>query len=312
MPRWDRSTLGVIATLPPYVDHRQEIIDHPQVDALRFNTISPLGGSRSQILERLQRECGDKRLWLDLKGRQLRIAKFAYLPYAFVELNHRIQVDLPVDVHFKDCVSRAVELVDGNKLILNRRPVRVVGEGEPINILDPALKIEGSLTDGDREYVEAARKLGLHDFMLSFVERREDVEELLELDPEANVIAKIESRKGLDFVRNDYPALKDKVVLMAARDDLFINLGEAKEEMLEALELLVASDPDAIAASRLLCSLEESGQVAAQDLSDLWLLLKLGFKNFMLSDGLCFREEAFRSAVGVLDRVLGAPSEAGE
>jgi len=186
----------------------------------------------------------------------------------------------------------------------------VVGEGEPVNILDPSLRIEGTLTDGDREYVEAARRLGLHDFMLSFVEGREDVEELLRLDPEANVIAKIESRKGLDFVRGDYPALREKVVLMAARDDLFVNLGPAKEEMLEALELLVAADPDAIAASRLLCSLEESGQVAAEDLSDLWLLLKLGYRNFMLSDGLCFREEAFRAAAGVLDRVLGAPAEA--
>ncbi|MGC4115613.1 MAG: hypothetical protein QM765_13620 [Myxococcales bacterium] len=308
MPRWDRATLGVIATLPPYVDHRQEIIDHPQVGALRFNTISPLGCSRAQMLERLQKECGDKRLWLDLKGRQLRIARFAYLPYAFVELNHRIQVELPVDVHFKDCVSRAVELVDGNKLILNKRPLRVVGEGEPVNILDASLKIEGTLTDGDREYVEAARKLGLHDYMLSFVEGRADLEELLALDPDANLIAKIESRKGLDFVRTDYPSLKDKVVLMAARDDLFVNLGEAKEDFLEALELLVAADPEAIAASRLLCSLEESREVAAQDLSDLWLLLELGFKNFMLSDGLCFREEAFRSAVAVLDRVLGRPA----
>lgn len=305
MPRWDRGSLGVIATLPPYVDHRQEIIDHPQVDALRFNTISPLGSSRRQMLERLRKECGDKRLWLDLKGRQLRIARFAYLPFAFVELSHRIQVDLPVDVHFKDCVSRAVELVDGNKLILNKRPVRVVGEGEPINILDPSLKIEGSLTEGDREYVEAARSLGLHDYLLSFVESRADIAEILEFDPEANLIAKIESRKGLDFVRDDYAAVKDKVVLMAARDDLFINLGEAKEDMLGALEQLVAADPDAIAASRLLCSLEESWQVSAQDLSDLWLLLKLGYKNFMLSDGLCFREDAFRNAVTVLERVLG-------
>ncbi len=305
MARPDRDTLGVVATLPPYVDHRAELIAHPQVDALRFNTISPLAESRADVLARLQRECGEKRLWLDLKGRQLRIARFAYLPYAYVQLNHRIQVSLPVDVHFKDCVSRAVELVGGDKLILNRRPMRVVGEGEPINILDPSLIIEGTLTDSDREYVEAARRLGLHDYMLSFTERREDVEELLALDPEASVVAKIESKAGLEFVRRDYPALRERTVLMAARDDLFIQLGPEKERLLEAMESIVAADPDAIAASRLLTSLED-GSLASQDLSDLWLLLRLGYRHFLLSDGLCFQEDAFRAAVQVLERVLGA------
>src|SRR5206468_11790020 len=125
-----------------------------------------------------------KRLWLDLKGRQLRITKFAYLPYAYVTLGHRIRVNLPVDVHFRDCVSRAVELVDGDKLILSRRPMRVVGEGEPINILDDSLAIDGYLTASDREYIAAARELGVHDYMLSFVERLEDVEDVIALDPD--------------------------------------------------------------------------------------------------------------------------------
>src|SRR6187549_820991 len=134
----------IIATLPPHVDHRRAIIEHPLVDELRFNTISPLAESRADTLGRLAREAAGKRLWLDLKGRQLRITRFAYLPYAYVTISHKIRVRLPVDVHFRDCVSRAVELVDGDKLILSRRPVRVVGEGEPINILDDSLVIEGT------------------------------------------------------------------------------------------------------------------------------------------------------------------------
>ena len=70
--------VAVIATLPPHVDHRRAIIEHPRVDALRFNTISPLAVARRETLERLQRECGGKKLWIDLIGRQLRITKFAY------------------------------------------------------------------------------------------------------------------------------------------------------------------------------------------------------------------------------------------
>src|SRR5262249_40417191 len=139
--------MEVIATLPPHVDHRRLIIEHPRVDALRFNTISPLADSRAGTLARLRREVGAKPLWLDLTGRQLRVVRFAYLPYAYVQLSHRIRVSLPVDVHFRDGVARAVENVGGDKLILVRRPPRVVGEGEPVNILDPSLSVEGTLTD---------------------------------------------------------------------------------------------------------------------------------------------------------------------
>lgn len=297
------SEVRIIATLPPYVDHRRLIIEHPRVDGLRFNTISPLAERRAEVLARLARECGDKPLWIDLKGRQLRITRFAYLPYAYVELSHRIRVKLPIDVHFKDCVSRAVELVDGNKLILNRRPVRVVGDGEPINILDPSLEVEGYLTDSDREYVDAARTLDMHDYLLSFVEHDADVEALLALDPAARPVAKIESRRGLAYARKIDPA---RVRLMAARDDLYVQLGAAKTGYIAALEGIIAADPRAIVASRLLNSLEQSAEPSASDLADLELMRRLGFNVFMLDDAICFREESFRAAIEVLASVFGA------
>ncbi|MBI3269010.1 MAG: hypothetical protein HYZ53_08305 [Planctomycetes bacterium] len=298
------ATLRILATLPPYVDHRRFLIEHPLVDELRFNSISPLAESRRDLLARLRRECGAKRLWLDLKGRQLRIARFAYLPYAYVQLSHRIRVDLPVDVYFKDCVARAVEVVGGDKLILARRPVRVVGEGEPINILHPSLEVEGYLTESDREFVAAARELGLHDYLLSFAERPEDVAELTALDPDARVVAKIESRRGIDFVRGDYARVRDRVRLMAARDDLYIQMGAWKSDYLPALEAILRADPDAFVASRLLTSLEEAETVSSQDLSDFWLMLRLGYRSFMLSDTLCFREEGIRRALAVLEELF--------
>jgi hypothetical protein len=288
----------VIATLPPYVDHRREIIAHPRVDELRFNTISPLAEARHDMVARLQREAMGKRLWLDLKGRQLRITKFAYLPYAFVELSHTLTVDLPCDVYFRDCVSRAVELVAGNKLILNRRPVRVVGDGEPVNILDASLTIDGYLTESDKEYVIAARAHGLHDFMLSFAERPSDVADVRALDPDANVVAKIESKRGLAFA--PFAAVR----LMAARDDLYVQLGDDKTAYVPALAKIVKADPDAICASRIFESLEHGAVVSSQDIADVELMLRLGYSTFMLSDTLCFREESFRAAMAVLARLL--------
>jgi hypothetical protein len=291
----------LIATLPPYVNHRQAIISHPAVDELRFNTVSPLAESRSELLYRLQRECGVKRLWIDLKGRQLRIAKFSYLPYAYLELTHRISVDLPATVHFRDCVSEAVKLVDGNKLILDDRPVRIVGEGEPINILDPSLKVEGFLTPSDTEYVEAAAALGLHDYMLSFAESDTDVEEVLAIDPKARMIAKIESKRGLEWMRKR-PA---KVGLMAARDDLYVNMGDDRAAILKALMDIRAADHDAIVASHLLESFESAPSPSLQDISDVELMRRMGYRNFMFSDTLCFRKEAFRAAAPFMARLIG-------
>lgn len=312
-----KPSVKIMATLAPYVDHRAEVIGHPLVSELRLNTVMPIAETKQELLTRLKNECRGKKLWLDLKTRQLRITKFAYLPYAYVELSHKIKVNLPATIYFKDCTAKIVEIFNGNKLILAERPLRTVGEGEPVNILDPSLEIEKFLTFGDLEYVEAAKKLGLHNYLLSFVEKRQDIVDLLWVDPQATIIAKIESKRGLDFVQTGYKSLiesqrglylpqigyksyKKRVQLMAARDDLYINMGEQKTEVLRALATIVKANPQAYCASRLLTSLEEADTVALQDLSDLQLMLLLGFSNFLLSDMLCFRHTAFTKTMAVL------------
>lgn len=297
----------LIATLPPYVGHREEIIGHPAIDELRFNSVSVLGESRSDLLARLQRECGRKRLWIDLKGRQLRIAKFAYVPYAYVELTHRIKVDLPATVHFRDGACQIVRIIDGNKLILDERPERVVGEGEPLNILDPSFQVEGYLTPSDRAYVEAAAKLGLHDYMLSFAERDTDVEEVRAIDPKARIVAKIESKRGLAWMR-DRPK---RVGLMAARDDLFVNMGDDRAAILPALEEIQACDPDAMVASYLLEGFLDSPTPKLCEIADVALLRAMGYRRYMFGDSLCFRKHAFLAAMPLMAKLLGkegAPS----
>jgi pyruvate kinase len=280
------------------VAHRQEILGHPLVDELRFNTISPRAEPIPDLLARLRGECAGKRLWIDLKGRQLRIARFAFLPYAHVELNHRIRVRVPTEIWLFDGVARVEAVVDGCRLILSGRPFRVLGEGEPVNILDPTLEVLDPLPRRDVEFIEAARRLGMHDYMLSFVESEEDLRRVRDLDPQARVVAKIESLPGLDFVRTR----PRRVRLMAARDDLFIQMGRDKTGILEALRLIIRADPQAIAASRLLESLQEGEALRLADLSDLALLEHLGYRTFMLGDGICFRQECFQRAMQVWER----------
>ncbi|MBI5077740.1 hypothetical protein HZB94_05185 [Candidatus Falkowbacteria bacterium] len=299
-------SVKVIATLPPLVGHREEIIGHQLVDELRFNTIMPISESPRKTLARLKRECGGKRLWVDLKARQLRITKYAYLPYAYVRLNHRIQVDLPATALFKEGTATIAAIENGNKLILADRPEQIVGDGQPINILSSSLRVEGFFTKRDEQYISAAMALDIHDYWLSFFESQDDADELLKRDPQANIVAKIESMKGMAFVA----ALSklDNLRLMAARDDLFINMGQNKPRILKALKLIIKKDPSAIVASRILTSLEESDSVSLGDISDLTLMLEFGFRTIMLSDGLCFRRVAFQAAMRTLDelfRVLG-------
>lgn len=295
-------SVEIIATLPPYVDHRQEIIRHPLVSALRFNSISPLAYSREKMLRRLKKECGRKPLWIDLKGRQLRIAKFAYLPDAYVELNHEIEVELPCEIRFKDCVSQVVHVVEGRRLILSQRPLRVVGEGEPVNIVDSSLKIKGYLTDSDREYVQAAIKLGLNRFMLSFVERESDLEELRQDATDAAIVAKIESLAGLRVMDR----LGDDVCLMAARDDLAIQCQGREAMMTYALNRIRQLDQKAIVASRFFQSLENGEPLSLADVSDFELMLRYGYRRFMLSDGLCFHRDSFLATMAFLERYLSS------
>lgn len=287
----------LIATLPLLPRYRYDISRNPLVDGLRYNTVMPLDVDIPTAVRQLVNVAERKPLWIDLKTRQLRITRFAYLPYAYVELSHRISVRLPAMICFKDCTVDIESVVDGDKLILAERPLRVVGAGEPVNILHPSLEIEGFITDRDRSFIMAARDNGIHNYMLSFVEKREDIEELLALDPDASIIAKIESKRGLQFARDVYSDIKAPINLMAARDDLYINMGERPVEILEALRLILAKDPDAIVASRLLTSLLEHDDVSMGDISDLHMLHMMGFSSFMLSDEICRIREAFKKVM---------------
>ena len=122
--------------------------------------------------------------------------------------------------------------------------------------------------------------------MLSFVE--ENLIWKRWLNSEAKMVLKIESPRGLDFMShadfNCHLAAHD-----SARDDLMINIGDNKTLMIAALYAIIEKDPNAIIASRIFSGIESDGNVSMGDLSDLKLMQMIGYKNFMLSDGICDR-----------------------
>ncbi len=278
--------ISVIVTVPPYADFLDESARHPLVSGFRLNTVMPLRETPREALARLS--AYGQPLWVDLKGRQLRVVGAAIPPYTEVRLSHPIQVHTPVDAYFSDGLERVrVAAVDGDRLILADGPRRLVGPGESINIVHPSLEIEGTLTATDKLYLEAMRSLGLRQVMLSYVEKAEDGEEVRALLPGVELILKIESQKGLAYARKVKSA---DGRLMAARGDLYVEVLKP-HRMIGALREVIRADARAIVASRLFDSLVAHAVPVCADIGDLGFLLALGYRTFMLGDAQCLRRE---------------------
>lgn len=292
---------GVIVTVPPHATFLDEVAAHPLVVGLRLNTVMPVKGPLEEALGRLA-GLGQP-LWLDLKGRQLRVAEPAVPPFTAVRLSHRVRVRTPARALFGNGREEVRVLeVDGDRLLLEDGPRRVLGPGESVNIPCDSLEVEGVLTARDEEVVRAARAVGLHDYMLSFVEGPEDVEAVRALDPEARVVAKLESQRGLAFAREHGRC--GGVRLMAARGDLFLELARP-HHVLRALRDVLAADPDAIVASRVCDSLAWSLEPSCQDITDAAYLLSLGYRTLLLGDEVCLRRESVLSALNLLEAIVG-------
>lgn len=298
---------SVISTIPPHAPFIDKVARHPVVSGLRLNTVMPVKGSLEDTLKRLKEAAGKKKVWIDLKGRQMRTVGFATTPFTKLEISHPIKTKLPVTVYFCDGKESA-ELVEidnqdkegyGNKLIFLDGPRRVVGPGESLNILDESLRIKGTLTDTDKQYIEAAQKVGMHDYMLSFVENAKDQAELKRYDPEARIVSKIESMTGLKYVQEDYAGER----LMAARGDMYVEV-DRPHLILNALERIIEKDKNAIAASRIFPSLSLGTEPSCQDIMDVGCMMKMGYKTFMLGDEVCIKKESHMSALNLMDAVI--------
>lgn len=300
---------SAIVTVPPYAPFLNEVAAHPAVCGLRLNTVMPVQEPLDELLYRLSgiaKEHG-KSFSVDLKCRQLRVKTAGTPPFTEIELTHEINVDVPVTAYFSDGSQAATVIgVDGNRLLMLDGPEKIVGPGESVNIPHPSLEVHGYLTDLDKEYLAAGKEVGQNDFILSFVERPEDIECVRDIHPDANIIAKIESRKGLEYVKNSYDG---EVRLMAGRGDLYTEI-KRPHHILKALEDIVTADKDAIAASRIFPSLVHSYEPACEDIGDLDNLLRMGYRTVMFGDHICMQRNRILNGLNLFKAVAqGYPKQ---
>lgn len=290
--------VNAIVTAPPYAPFLDEVARHPLVSGFRLNTVMPLREGPAEALERLWGY--GQPLWVDLKGRQLRVVGAAIPPYSEVRLSHSIQVDTPIDAFFSDgteCVH--VAAVDGDRLILEDGPRRLVGPGESVNIVHPSLKISGTLTETDKAYLKAMQAASLHKVMLSYVESVSDIQEVQALLPGAEVMLKIETQRGLDFACKHGSSYGR---LMAARGDLYVEVLRP-HRMVSALRQIISADPQAVVASRIFDSLANHPVPESADISDVAFLLSLGYRTFLFGDVVCLQRDTIIEALNLLEAV---------
>jgi hypothetical protein len=314
----------VIVTLPPFSKYYDQIAKNPFVHSIRFNSATKTDKSAKEVMKFYKEHADvpgqDKDVWLDLKCRQLRVKKDSMIPDDYMEITHKIKVNTPVDVIFNDGEASATlaEVVDGYKLRFDEdTPKLRFGKGASLNIIHDSFEVEGFFTRKDRQYIKASVKNDMHRYMLSFVEDEKDIEEILEKDPSAEIVAKIESKKGLEFVRNSYHKYKDRVRLMAATGDFYVEL-EQPHRIPYALEEIIKADPKAIVASRILSSCTDPEKMPQfSEILSLKYLLSIGYKNFMLGDEFCpdrfdldsytYTKESslpLRSALGLFESII--------
>jgi len=290
--------IKAIVTVPPYADFLADVAAHPIVYGFRLNTVMPLRESQTDVLRRLNKF--RQPVWVDLKGRQLRVLGAAIPPYTEVKLSHRIKVETPVDAFFSDGNERVcVAAVDGDRLILADGPRRLVGPGESINIVHPSLRIEGTLTDTDKVYLAAMKELGMTKVMLSYVETVEDVDEIKSLLPNAEVLLKIETQRGLGFAKKHGSTHGH---LMAARGDLYVEVLRP-HKVASAVKTIIEADKDAVVASRILDSLAYQPVPVSADIGDVAFLLEIGYRTFMLGDQVCLRRDSVIEALNLLEEI---------
>ncbi|MHA1796940.1 MAG: pyruvate kinase [Candidatus Helarchaeota archaeon] len=301
--------LQVIGSLHPEANFLKSVMTYPIVSGIRFNTAIPFKDPK-KVVYRLKKKTYPKTLWIDLKCRELRIKEETTIPDNLIILNHKIELKTPAVMYYNEGEKYLIidEVIDGNKLKI-RVPKNVTsdfsihfGKSASINIPD-VIKIHGYMTQNDINYVNAAIENNIHDYMISFVEEASDIESVLELDPEAKIVAKIESQKGIEFIEKQYDQFKDNVTLMVARSDLYIEL-EHPHSILNVIKLIIEKDPNAIGASRILLSVIKSSDIPnCADICDIGFLLSLGYKTFLLGDQICEDENTLKNALGILKAI---------
>lgn len=302
-------------TCTPSDPHFTEFCSHPELAGIRMNGLlfkaCDLQGELSKIPK-----TASVPLWLDAKGRQLRVEESISHPdHLELVLNHGIKgLDLPHPIIFKAGEDWAMveKITDGGKRLHLRAdgfPKYRVKPGDSIHFRNPKMVINDSLfTSNEKEKIQLAVKMGCKNFYLSYVESQRDVDEFRELvGPFANLHLKIESKQGLEYVAREYQPLSPYVRLVCARGDLYVEV-DKPHHILAAQKLIIERDPLAIIGSRIMLSLFKNSVPACSDINELGYLQGQGYRDFLLCDDLCKSGPALHRAVSTFQALPGGLS----
>lgn len=296
-------------TAVPADPHFAEFIHDPDIAGIRMNGLL---FKSSNLKAELAKIPGNPTvpLWLDAKGRQLRVEAAEYFPdHLELVMNHSIKLETPHPIIFKAGEDWATveKVVGGKRLILRGDgfPKYRVKPGDSVHFRDQNAKITDALfTNDEKDKIQQAVKLGFKNFYLSYVEKEKDIEEFQEIvGRQANLILKIENLAGLQYAESSFQTYHrscgndhGNIRLACARGDLYVEV-EKPHHILEAHRTIIQADKYAVVGSRMLLSLFHNNVPACSDLAELELLFTLGYRHFLLCDDLCKKGSALHRAV---------------
>jgi hypothetical protein len=302
--------LNLHITAIPSANYFNQFAHNSFLTGIRMNGILFVGADTEKEISLIPKTATVP-LWLDAKGRQLRIEETIYhKDHLEVVLNHQITgLVLPHPIIFKAGEDWAMveKITDDGKRLHCRAdgyPKYRVNPGDSIHFRNPNMHITDSLfTSNEKAKIQKMAKLGFQNFYLSYVESKRDVDEFRELvGPDATIILKIESKRGLQFVRNEWKNNAEfyNCYLACARGDLYVEV-DKPHHILEAQKLIIEKDPDALVGSRMLLSLFNNNVPACSDICELDQLRNLGYKHFLLCDDLCKKAVSLERAIATFE-----------
>src|SRR3989344_1000609 len=158
----------LIATLPTFVSAKdlvlsERILRHPLIDGVRYNTGGASPYRAKTILEKLQAlaEKHDKKFFVDLEGRQVRIAKWTPFSAGMVVLNRGFEIELPAKIHFRGLGWFDVLNADlkNNKIFFDGgfdSPRDYLGESQSVHIVAKRFNVNGYLGESDYEFISGS------------------------------------------------------------------------------------------------------------------------------------------------------------
>lgn len=291
-------------TLWSNFDHFNRFSNDDRIQGIRLNSAMV---TANQIDKNFEKEIKKAKvpLYFDIKGMQLRIKEIV----CGVEKDHLefilnrpiLKVKTPCPVYFKagEDAAKLIEIRDGTHLIFEGGPKYSVSAGESIHILQKDFVVGGKpFLPHEKEKIEKVKSCGFDRWYLSYVYDQSHVDEFRELiGNSAQLILKIENQLGLEYVANNY-SKKSNTHLMAARGDLYVEV-DPPHKILQALKLIISKDEESFVGSRMLLSVinNRTGVPSCADFSELAWLYDIGYRNFLLCDELCLKEDWLGTSV---------------